>query len=251
MNKYQEYLLNGDIPIWRCCLPEEGADAKNFYGKFDKTADTFTITQDKDINLVEYSLIITKHDFLEHLEQVDVWKNGAWEELAITEIEITTRGEAKKFPCYRINVDFRNRIDKIRFRFKGGLIDDYIMKLQYVEADKETYYAEQAKLARENLIKTAAIKHSTGNDLVNIYFQPCCDEYERTEISLYHDGQMLAKYKVEDGAYFKSIGGLAYGTYEYILKQFGKNDRVLFESDRIKFSISEPNYGGKGVVYWN
>ena len=245
MNKYQEYFLNGSIPIWRCCLPQEGADAKHFYGKFDKDADTFTITQDKDINLVEYSLIITKNDYL---ERVDIWKNGSWKETPITEIEVTHYRGKESFPCYRIDIDFRDKIDKIRFGFKGGLIDDYIVKLQYVEADKEAYYAEQAKTARENLIKAAAIKHSTGIDLVNIYFQPCCEEYERTEITLYRDGQMLAKYKVEEGAFFKSIGGLAYGTYEYILKQFGKDDKVLLESDKIKFSISRPHYDGKPRV---
>lgn len=250
MNKYQEYLLKGILSsnflFYRCCLIGEFSNAKKFYGKFDKDNDTFTITQDDDINLVEYSLIIwEKIDFIEN---VYIWKNKQWEKVANTEIELTNSTGKESFPCYRIDVDFRNRIDKLRFTFKGELADDYILKLQYVEADKEAYYAEQAKTARENLIKTAAIKHSTGNDLVNIYFQPCCDEYQRTEISLYHDGQMLAKYKVEDGAYFKSIGGLAYGTYEYIVKQFGKNDKLLLETEKIKFSISRPNYGGEHIV---
>ncbi len=92
------------------------------------------------------------------------------------------------------------------------------------------------------------VSHSTGNDLVNIYFQPCCDEYERTEITLYKDNQMLTKYKVDDGVFFKSISGLAYGNYEYIVKQFGKNDKLLLETGKIRFSISRPNYGGKPII---
>ena len=250
MNKYQEYLLQGmrskEFYFSLCCPLEEESSGKSFYGNFDKATDTFTITQSSNINLLKYVLLISQRE--PTFDKVFVEKNGESEEIATADYKFGNR----TFPCcFRIVVDFNDRADKIRFHFKGDLADDYILKLQYVEADKDAYYAEQAKTARENLIKAAAIKHSTGNDLVNIYFQPCCDEYERTEISLYHDGQMLAKYKVEDGAYFKSIGGLAYGTYEYILKQFGKNDRVLFESDKIKFSISAPNYGGKGVVYWN
>lgn len=59
---------------------------------------------------------------------------------------------------------------------------------------------------------------------------------------------MLAKYKVEEGVFFKSIGGLAYGTYEYIVKQFDKDNKLLIETDRIKFSISRPNYGGKPTI---
>ena len=252
MNKYQEYLLKGNLSsnflFYGCCLIGQFNNAKKFYGKFDKDNDTFTITQDDDINLVEYSLIIRKE--IDFIENVYVWKNERWGNVTSTEIELTNFRGKVSLPCYRIDIDFRNRIDKLRFTFKGGLADDYILNLKYVEADKEAYYAEQAKTARENLIKAAAIKHSTGNDLVNIYFQPCCEEYERTEITLFKDNQMLAKYKVDDGTFFKSISGLAYGTYEYIVKQFGKNDKLLLETDKIKFSISRPNYGGKGVVYW-
>ena len=101
---------------------------------------------------------------------------------------------------------------------------------------------------KDSLLKAAKISHSTGNDLVNIYFQPCCDEYERTEITLYKDGQMLAKYKVDDDVFFKAITGLAYGTYEYVVKQFGANNKLLLETNKIKFTLSRPNYGGKPVV---
>lgn len=246
MNKYQEYLLQGCCNQSRfaffSCRPLDEEKSGNFYGKYDKETDTFTITQDKNINLVEYALYIAKREV--PFEKVFVEKNGAWQEI------IPENYQFPNYPVfsYRIIVDFRDRADKLRFTFKGGLADDYILKLQYVVADKEAYYAEQAKLARENLIRTAAIKHSTGNDLVNIYFQPCCDEYQRTEITLYRDGQMLAKYKVEDEAFFKSIGGLAYGTYEYILKQFGKDDEVLLESDKIEFSIRRAQHSSGRMI---
>ena len=56
---------------------------------------------------------------------------------------------------------------------------------------------------------------------------------------------MLAKYKVDEGTFFKSISGLAYGTYEYVVKQYGKSDKLLLETAKIKFTINTPNYGGK------
>ena len=86
-------------------------------------------------------------------------------------------------------------------------------------------------------MKKANIKVSTGADLVNIYFQPCSDDYLRTEIVLYKDGLMLAKYKVDEETFFKSISGLAYGKYEFILKQFDDKGNIILETDKISFSL--------------
>ena len=62
---------------------------------------------------------------------------------------------------------------------------------------------------------------------------------------------MLAKYKVNEDTFFKSISGLAYGKYEFILKQFDDKGNVLLETQKISFSISAPNYGGKPIVRIN
>ena len=101
------------------------------------------------------------------------------------------------------------------------------------------------------MFKTANIKVSTGADLVNIYFQPCCDSYARTEITLYKDNMMLAKYKVDEETFFKSIGGLAFGKYEFVLKQLDKVNNIILETQKTAFSISAPNYGGKPTVWIN
>lgn len=251
MNKYQEYLLKNYLGpyfiFYRCCPLANELEGSIIECKFDKEADTFTITQNEDINIIEYVLIVGdrylgKTYLLDIIERVEVLENGKWQKID-TSID-------RNMQVYRILINFNNRIEKIKFGFKNNLADDYILNLKYVEADKEKYYAKQAQQKKDELLKTASIKHSTGNDLVNIYFQPCCDEYERTEITLYKDNQMLAKYNVDDGVFFKSISGLAYGNYEYIVKQFGKNDKLLLETDKIKFSISAPYYGGKPVISW-
>lgn len=110
----------------------------------------------------------------------------------------------------------------------------------------QDYKKEQER--KDNLFKMANIKVSTGVDLVNIYFQPCCDEYKYTEIALYKENMLLAKYKVDEETFFKSIGGLAFGTYEFILKQFDKKNNIILETDKISFSISAPNYSGRRKI---
>ena len=94
------------------------------------------------------------------------------------------------------------------------------------------------------MLKIANIKVSTGADLVNIYFQPCCDNYACTEIALYKENMMLAKYKVEEDVFFKSINGLAYGKYSFILKQYDKDNAIILETGHIEFTISTPNTHG-------
>lgn len=51
---------------------------------------------------------------------------------------------------------------------------------------------------------------------------------------------------VED--FYKSINGLAYGKYAFILKQFDKNNNLLFETDYIEFSIKEPEVPEFGYI---
>lgn len=248
MNKYQEYLLKNylgkNFIFDRCCpLANELEGSKIQYGKFDKETDTFILTQDEDINIIEYVLLI---EYTTFSNMIDIYTNAksGWEK-----VNVSNFGE-RQLPIYKIVLNFNDRIDSLKLCFKNNLADDYIIKFEYIEADKTAYLIKLMEQKKADLLKTASIKHSTGNDLVNIYFQPCCDEYERTEITLFKDNQMLAKYKVDDGVFFKSISGLAYGNYEYIVKQFGQNDKLLLETAKFQFSINRLNCGGKPVISW-
>ena len=60
----------------------------------------------------------------------------------------------------------------------------------------------------------------------------------RTEILLYKDEILIGKYKVEEEFFFKSITGLAYGAYEFVLKQMNSNGEIIIETNKIKFYIS-------------
>ena len=243
MDKYQKYILSkyGDNltrMFYRACPIEQEEQGSSIQYLFcDENTNSITIKQDEDINITRYILIIHgKANRYDVLSGVYVYKKKQWEQVNLEE-----KG-------YKMIIDFNERIEKIKLSFVNNLADDYIITINYQEADKEKYYAKKEQERKDNLFKTANIKVSTGADLVNIYFQPCCDSYARTEITLYKDNMMLAKYKVDEETFFKSIGGLAYGKYEFILKQFDNKGNIILETDKIGFSLSRPNYSGRHTV---
>ena len=254
MDKYQKYILKqiemGKIFVFSHCCPIdfENATDLNKYGTFDESADTFNIMQDEDIMKTQYSLIIDM-EYVEAnpFEGIFVHKDNQW-------IEV---------PCvnkqYRILVDFNDKTDAIKFSFVNKIANDFILRVTYTEADKEQYYAKMAQVKKDALLATADIRVSTGSDLVNIYFQPCCDEYNHTEIILFvpkdyvtvggpygpvekpSSWSLIKKCNVPTEDLFNSVNGLAYGTYAFILKQFDKNNQLLLETDYVEFSIKNPS----------
>ena len=250
MNKYQEYVLdtiaNGNKFVFSLCCPIDSINDSTTCGTFDETTDSFNITQVDDITKTQYLLMIDM-DGLEvnPLASLSIRKNNQWEEIPFANNQ------------YKIIADFDDRIDTIKFSFVNKIADDYILNVTYTEADKEQYYAKLEQERKDHLLTTAAIKVSTGADLVNIYFQPCCDEYDHTEIKLYvpkdyvttgghdqkkpSDWSIIKKCDVPTEDFYQSITGLAYGKYAFILKQFDKNNQLLLETNYIEFLIMKPN----------
>ena len=220
MNKYQKSLLTETSCSMRHC-------EENVW-----TGEKFFFKQNEDITLKDYVLCIS---------------NPSIEAVFAMEGDTQTPFE-KKEGKFCFFVDFDHKIDGIKIVFQNGLADDLIVPVEYVEADKEAYYAQKEKERKDALLAAASIKCATGADLVNIYFQPCCKEYGRTEIALYRDNQMLAKYKVDEDSFFKSIGGLAYGTYSFILKQFDKAGKTILETTPMLFTIHNSRHGKPLVV---
>ncbi len=220
MNKYQKYLID-------LCK-------NDFYYIFNGVKiiclnnDKIEIKQNEDITITKYLLSIS-NKFIEKVYSVK----------GESIVEITAKESSLSSKIFDIELDFENRIDALKVLFIDNLADDLILPIVYEEADKEKYYAKKEQEYKDNLLKTADIKVSTGADLVNIYFQPCCDNYVRTEIVLYRDKNMLAKYKVDEDEFFKSINGLAYGKYSFILKQYSKDNIVILETGHIEFNISK------------
>ena len=234
MDKYQKYLFSLFSCVYKFGI--EGCESSNYSEGIliDNDADNITIIQNEDINKTKYVLYINGQRNKETviLSAVYIFKDNAWKEVKGVE------------NIYKIQVDFDDRIEKIKLSFMNNLADDYIINIIYQEADKEKYNEKLAMEHKAELLKVANIKVSTGADLVNIYFQPCCDDCVRTEIVLFKDNMMLAKYKIDEETFFKSIGGLAYGKYTFVLKQFDKDSNALFETEHIEFTISSPKPQG-------
>lgn len=231
MNKYQKYLM--DLSRSYITYVFKGKDTACF------NDEKITISQDEDITISKYVLNISNKS----IDNIFAIANGK-EERFIESIDPVysspKSGEQKRFS---IELDFEKRIESIKIVFIDNLADDLIIPIVYVEANKEQYYAKKEKERKDSLLKKADIKVSTGADLVNIYFQPCSEDYLRTEIILYKDGMMLAKYKVDEEVFFKSINGLAYGKYEFVLKQLNTKNESILETEKIPFQIVPPTYG--------
>ena len=237
MNKYQEFLIG------KCFRRFDRNNRK--YLKFIAENDKIILEQDENIELVDYTLMLS-NIYVETIEKILILKNENWEEVETKE-------------TISINLNFLDRTQQIKFVFKNNIADDYVINVEFVEADKEAYYKKQEQERKEALIKNAQIKHSTGADLVNIYFQPCNEQCVKTEIELWiakgkrenHHGmlaylprliggepeQLIAKYIMEDGTYFKAINGLAKGVYGYKIKQYDKDNNIIMDSEFNYFDI--------------
>jgi hypothetical protein len=249
MNKYQKVLLesNDKNSFYYCVSVKDGGGSPNVV--FDYDNDIITLTQDEDIFSIKYTLILRENS---NIETCTYLVNGEWQ------------SAIRKGMAFSLELNFEKRVEKIKLTFTDNIVDEYIFSVQYIEADKDLYYQKQAESMRNTYIESAQIKHSTGNDLVNIYFQPCCSDYEYTEIYLYipqdyvtvgrpygpvkkpSSWQLFKKCKVPSEDFYKSINGLAYGTYAYVIKQFDKKDHLLLETEYIEFSLKtpkQPNHG--------
>lgn len=243
MDKYQKNLFLGsyfsekhsnDTEITKkfCCISKKNLVV--LPADFDITKDVFTIHQDEDIFSTEYYICfqsiaaVSKVFYCQGKQEIEV------------HLEDFPFNPQKQGFC--VTVDFNNRTKYIRFRFKENLADDYILKLKYVESDKDVYYVKQEQKRKDDLLAALALSDATGPNLVNIYFQPCSKDYAKTEIQLYRNENIIAKYTIDGEMYFKSIAELANGQYHYIVKQFNKKGDLLIESPKKSFYIRENNY---------
>jgi len=142
-------------------------------------------------------------------------------------------------PYVLVPVDFSNKVTELVLVYEQ-VIDPIEIELKFIESDKKIF---------DDMQKTekASVKVSTGDTLVNVYYQPCSDDYKRTEVILYNsDNMLMAKYRVEEEMFFKAITGLAYGKYSLLVCQYDANEKLIFESEKQYFEIksqSQMNHG--------
>lgn len=219
--------------------------------------DKITIKQDEDITVKGYILYVANKS----IERVLAIKASKEIVFKTEHDELGSSPKSGDQNRFYLPLSFDDKIESIRIVFVNNLADDLVIPVELVDADKDKYYSKIEKAKHDDLLAKAQIKHSTGADLVNIYFQPCCDAYAKTEIELYlakgrfsqPSGmcvtfftpqllggtveQLIGKYKVDDGSLFKSISGLAKRVYGYKVRQLDADGKILCESDFAFFSI--------------
>ena len=251
MDKYQEFLINLNNSYYG--FATNGQLSKDTILIDNK----IVLTQNEDITIHDYMLYIAN----ESISSIYAIKGETQIELS-NELDPIYSSKGGNQNRFFVPVSFEDKFESLKIVFKNNLADDLTLAVSYVLADKEKYYAKKEQEYKDNLLKTADIKVSTGADLVNIYFQPCCDKYEYTEIQLYIPKEfvtvggpygpvqkpstwsMIKKSKVDPEEFYKSINGLANGKYSFILKQYDKDNAIILETGHIEFTISTPKAHG-------
>lgn len=253
MDKYQRYLFtkindkNNAAYIFTTCAPEGEKSQGDKYGMYDEQTHTFTIIQDEDITKTIYDLVISKES-CPFIKSVETVKSGIRSGISPvqTEKEIKRNSHSYKETetQFIIKADFNDKIDKIILKFTNNIADDFEFNIAYKYADVNAYNLRQEQLKKEQFMQRAAIKHATGESLVNIYFQPCSEDYDHTEITLYVPNKTgaekwatILKKDLANGCFFISIPNLAYGRYAYKVRQFDKEQNLLIDSALFEFEI--------------
>ena len=237
MDKYQKKIVETEEKnVFFDCISQKYS--QSLANGFDYDKDVYTLTQEDDIFSVKYNFTIKANA---NIEACFCLVNGEW------------KGVSASNGAFIVELDFEKRIENIYLTFKDNIADNYAFSVNYIEADKEKYYAQKEKELRQERLKAASIGCATGIDLVNVYFQPCCDMYRYTEIQLYvlketSEWSFITKRRVNEEDFYFSIGGLAYGIYSFVLKQFDSNGNILLETNNVKFRIGAPASQSNYVV---
>ena len=142
MDKYQKLLVQkARINEWLYFENNGVSDEESSkYWKrviFDENNDTVTIIQDENPNILDYTLIVFGESFIKSIETCKKFK---WE-------KVETSTFKTRWAAFRLNINFNDRIEKVKVSFRDNLADDYIIDVKYQEADKEKY---NEKLAMEH-----------------------------------------------------------------------------------------------------
>lgn len=232
MDKYQKYIIN-TLYERVCSYTYSSPDVKEDSVKA-LNDEKFVIKQNEDITITKYNLRI---------------KNDAIEMVFAIKNDIETPFEVGA-DSFRYLLDFDDKVDSIKLVFKHHVADDLIIPVEFIEADKEAYYSKKEAERIAELRRKAAISWANGVNLINIYFQPCSEEYSKTEIALFRNGFMIAKYIVEGEMYFKAISDLACGEYSFVLKQLSADEKIILETEHIKCDVDfGKQHSGRNAYY--
>ena len=229
MDKYQKFVLEH---IGCCVSVNEEFSFNTSLVDFINSNEEFEVKQNENYNIKKHYIYFKDNG--DQLSSIKVDGKKA------ENFELN----GKKYP--RVEVNFDKPAKEITFEFADGICEPLTCKLKFVEVDHGIYDSKvQAEI-------NASIKpeHKTGVDLVNIYWNLVSEKVELTQINLYawtSEERLIAKYK-ETEATFKSVTGLAFGTYFYEIIEFDKDGKELARTGKIQFRLNKPDYGENTVI---
>lgn len=223
MNKYQELALKySGYAVYK---NEDLSDKIDRYTYIKPEEAKIRIVQDENYNITKYYL-----RFQTGVHTVIVGKKVYEQQ----ELKITSN------PSVIVPIDFNSKINEVKLCYDGA-VEPITIKLEYISADKEAYNQKvKAQIIEENSKKINP-ECKTGKDLVNIYWDIADRSVLWAELNIYlltngHERKVVS-YKEKSDITFKSITGLANGTYLYEIIELGLNSKLIAKTDRIKFTI--------------
>lgn len=243
MNKYQEFAIKSSVRF-----DYERSDKNVSFSSFEWDYKTVTVVQNENYNIRKYNIYL----LTAMAEKVEYIIKG--------QTHIVKDLEKNK---YLIELDYDNRIEKIKIYFSNGVVDPVEIPIVYVEADVKKYDEKVMAEHKKALEEKAKVKVTTGDSIINVTFQPVNDSFSYSKVELYtiagtkvvnnnteNEYQLMAKYKTPEDVYFHSITGLAYGKYAITLVQYDNLNKEIFKSNYILVNLYRPNYSGLNVVNW-
>ena len=243
MNKYQEFAIKSAV-----IFDYDKTDKNTSLASFEWDYKTVTIVQNENYNIRKYNIYL----LTAMAEKVEYILKG--------QTHIVKDLEKNK---YLIELDYDNRVEKIKIHFSNSVVDPVEIPIVYVEADVKKYDEKVMAEHKKALEEKAKVKVTTGDSIINVTFQPVNDSFSYSKVELYtiagtkvvnnnteNEYQLMAKYKTPEDVYFHSITGLAYGKYAIILVQYDNLNKEIFKSKYILVNLYRPNYSGLNVVNW-
>lgn len=236
MDKYQKFILDRTVCFISANKEPDSNAKKNSVTSFVNENGEFLVKQVENYNIKKHFILFSgvKLASVEidgsACEVIDTPKHGLLDEKTIV-----------------VPVDFDKQAKQIKVSFPDGLAEPLALKFCFVETDHSIYDSKvQAEINQK-----ICPEHKTGTDLVNIYWNLVSDEVETTQINLYfvsnNSERLISKFK-ESEAMFKSVTGLAFGTYRYEVIEFDKNGKELARTQKIEFRLIAPDYSGEHTV---
>jgi hypothetical protein len=162
------------------------------YAKIDEDEDKVIINQP--------SLDVTKGCLIFLLYGVDsvdiVFKDGT--KKSVTCITSVIYGEIQVAP---IDFSYNNPIVTAVIHFYMNMADDLVWKIETIQIEKPIIDIKQERLKKAN------INVSTGDSLINVYFQEASEDYSFSTVELYIGDQsnfnLISWKKIKDGNYYE------------------------------------------------